>query len=100
MYFRLTLWQQSEGTFPKHAPRLHHFSFEVSALENVKQVEGRLRALGAGFLYDGVVSHSEGAQSGGIFFEDPDGIRLEIYTPTGAQDHRAPTADAPTCGFF
>ena len=33
-------------------------------------------------------------------FEDPDGIRLEIYAPTGAGDHAAPTPGAPSCGFF
>ncbi len=42
------------------------------------------------FIYDGIVPHAEGAQSGGIFFEDPDGIRLEIYAPNGAADHGAP----------
>ncbi|MEV5257368.1 VOC family protein [Streptomyces anulatus] len=38
--------------------------------------------------------------SGGIFFSDPDGIRLEIYAPTGADPADAPTSGAPTCGFF
>ena len=43
----------------------------------------------ARFHHDGVVPHGEGASSGGIFFEDPDGIRLEIYTATGADAHQA-----------
>ncbi|HLZ57299.1 MAG TPA: hypothetical protein VKR06_10155 [Ktedonosporobacter sp.] len=47
-----------------------------------------------------MVPHSEGAASGGIFFTDPDGIRLEIYSPTGAGENPAPVASAPTCGFF
>ncbi len=96
----LTLWQQSEGTFRKDSPGLHHLSFEVSTLEEVREVEQRLRDMGAHFLYDGIVPHAEGAQSGGIFFEDPDGIRLEIYAPRGAGDLPAPTEDAPSCGFF
>lgn len=96
----LTLWQQSEGAFQKHAPGLHHLSFQVDSIEEVREAEQRLRSLGVRFLYDGVVPHSEGAHSGGIFFEDPDGIRLEIYSPTGAEDQTAPTADAPSCGFF
>ena len=38
--------------------------------------------------------------SGGVYFTDPDGIRLEIYAPTGAEIAPAPTKTAPTCGFF
>ena len=34
------------------------------------------------------------------FFTDPDGIRLEIYAPAGADTAPAPTPGAPTCGFF
>lgn len=96
----LTLWQQSEGVFQKQTPGLHHLSFQVDTLEEVQEVEQRLREIGARFLYEGVVPHAEGAASGGIFFEDPDGIRLEIYSPTGAGDQSAPTPDGPTCGFF
>ncbi|MDT7621581.1 MAG: lactoylglutathione lyase, partial [Pseudonocardiales bacterium] len=39
--------------------------------------------------------------SGGVFFTDPDGIRLEVYTPSGlAGKDAAPVGEAPTCGFF
>lgn len=96
----LTLWQQSEGRFDKSFPGLHHLSFQVEAIEEVQKAERKLREMQAKLIYDGVVPHSEGGQSGGIFFEDPDGIRLEIYAPTGAHDHAAPTPGAPSCGFF
>ncbi|KJS56637.1 VOC family protein [Streptomyces rubellomurinus] len=98
----VTLWQQSEGTFSTATPGLHHLSFEVESLDEVRATEALLRELGAEFAYDGVVPHGEGSASGGIFFTDPDGIRLEIYTRTGvdATGAAAPTADAPTCGFF
>ena len=96
----LTLWQQSEGRFDKSQPGLHHLSFQVASIEEVKRAETRLRAQGVKFLHDGIVPHGEGAQSGGVFFEDPDGIRLEIYAPTGAGEHKAPTQGAPSCGFF
>jgi lactoylglutathione lyase len=43
-----------------------------------------LRSRFATFAYDGVVPHGEGTHSGGIFFEDPDGTRLEIYAKDGA----------------
>jgi catechol-2,3-dioxygenase len=96
----LTLWQQGEGRFEKHLPGLHHLSFQVPAIEDVKDAELRLRTLNVPFIYDGIVPHAEGAQSGGIFFEDPDGIRLEIYAPNGADDRTAPSPGAPSCGFF
>ena len=47
-----------------------------------------------------MVAHREGGASGGIFFHDPDGTRLEISVPTGAETAPAPSSDAPTCGFF
>ncbi|MEV7022893.1 VOC family protein [Kitasatospora sp. NPDC093558] len=98
----VTLWQQSTGTFATAAPGLHHLSFEVETLAEVEATERQLRELGAEFAYDGVVPHGEGSDSGGIFFTDPDGIRLEIYARTGvaATGATAPTASAPTCGFF
>ncbi|WP_306323847.1 MULTISPECIES: VOC family protein [unclassified Streptomyces] len=96
----VTLWQQSEGTFGTARPGLHHLSFQVGDIEEVKATEAALRGLGAEFAYEGVVPHGEQATSGGIFFTDPDGIRLEVYAPTGADPAAAPTAGAPTCGFF
>ncbi|BCM90826.1 hypothetical protein IAD21_02688 [Abditibacteriota bacterium] len=96
----VTLWQQSAGRFDTNTPGLHHLAFQVESMEQVKDAEVRVRELGAEFLYDGVVSHVEGAQSGGIFFRDPDGIRLEIYAPSGADEAEAPSGNAPSCGFF
>ncbi|MBT2380719.1 glyoxalase [Streptomyces sp. CB00316] len=96
----VTLWQQSEGTFAPALPGLHHLSFRVDTVEEIRATEEVLRSLGATFAYDGVVPHGETGTSGGIFFTDPDGIRLEIYAPTGADVADAPTSGAPTCGFF
>lgn len=96
----LTLWQQSDGAFTTSSPGLHHLSFQVDTLEQVRSVEATLRGLSVEFAYDGVVAHGEGAASGGIFFADPDGIRLEVYAPSGAESAPAPSGAAPTCGFF
>ena len=90
----------SSGEFVTDRPGLHHLAFLVSDIEEVRAAEERVRALGAPLFHDGVVPHGEGATSGGIFFGDPDGIRLEIYAPSGADVAPAPTAAAPTCGFF
>ncbi|HEX7829528.1 MAG TPA: VOC family protein [Thermoanaerobaculia bacterium] len=95
----LTLWEQSTSPFDTHAAGLHHLSFEVPSLEDVRAAEARLHARGATFAYDGIVPHAEGASSGGIFFTDPDGTRLEMYAKDGVAG-TAPHSDAPTCGFF
>ncbi|MBJ8347586.1 VOC family protein [Antrihabitans sp. YC2-6] len=96
----VTLWQQSSGTFETGRPGLHHLAFQVSDIDAVRRAEAIVRDLGAKLFHDGVVPHGEGASSGGIFFSDPDGVRLEIYAPVGADVASAPTAGAPTCGFF
>ncbi|MFF4617695.1 VOC family protein [Nonomuraea jabiensis] len=96
----LTLWQQSAGRFEAARPGLHHLSFQVADLDAVRQAETVIREIGATLYHDGVVPHREGASSGGVFFADPDGIRLEVFAPDGAGDRPAPSTDAPTCGFF
>ncbi|GGT38356.1 VOC family protein [Streptomyces chromofuscus] len=96
----LTLWQQSSASFATGTAGLHHLSFQVESIDDIKTAEAVLQELGVDFIHDGVVSHGEGAASGGIFFTDPDGIRLEIYAPTGAEHAPAPAGAAPTCGFF
>jgi lactoylglutathione lyase len=96
----LTLWQQCSGRFSRTLPGMHHLSFQVADIASLHRAEATLRELGVPFHYDGVVRHREGDESAGIFFEDPDGIRLEIYAPRGAGDEPAPAHSAPACGFF
>jgi lactoylglutathione lyase len=96
----LTLFQQSTGAFDTAAPGLHHLSFQVESLEQVQAAEQVVRELGAPIFHDGIAVHAEGADSGGLFFADPDGIRLEVFAPTGVAGNPAPSGEAPTCGFF
>jgi lactoylglutathione lyase len=96
----LTLWQQSRQAFePRHAG-LHHLAFQLPTLEAVQATEARVRAHGITPRYDGVVPHREGGDSAALFFTDPDGIRLEVYSPAGAAGLAAPVPGAPSCGFF
>ncbi|MEU5180690.1 VOC family protein [Streptomyces longwoodensis] len=96
----LTLWEQAADAYDPGRSGLHHLAFEVDSIERVTAYEQALRRRGVDFAHDGVVAHREGAASGGIFFHDPDGIRLEISAPSGADGAPAPHASAPTCGFF
>ena len=97
----LTLWEQSEGSFQTASPGLHHLAIQATDIHEVKAFERKLNELGTKFLYDGIVTHREGSPSGGIYFEDPDGIRLEIFSSTGADEHgHAVEGGGPSCGFF
>ncbi|MFK4064685.1 VOC family protein [Streptomyces sp. NPDC029674] len=96
----LTLWQQADTAYSAGSAGLHHLAIEVDTIERVREYESALRAYGVEFAYDGVVPHGEGAASGGIFFHDPDGTRLEIFAADGAEGAAAPVESAPTCGFF
>jgi len=96
----LTLWEQSTGSFSGSSPGLHHLAFQVPSFDEVEQVERRLRAMNVQILHDGVAAHGEAEQSGGLFFVDPDGVRLEVFCSEGAGDRGAPYGEEPTCGFF
>ncbi|MFD8645015.1 VOC family protein [Streptomyces zaomyceticus] len=96
----LTLWQQAGDAYAPGRAGLHHLAFEAESLDHVRAAEAALTARGATFAHEGVVAHHEGAASGGIFFHDPDGTRLEISVPRGAEGAEAPSGSAPTCGFF
>lgn len=97
----LTLWQQAGQPYDGGRAGLHHLALEAESIERVREYEEALRAYGADFHHEGVVAHREGAASGGIFFHDPDGTRLEISVPSGADGAPAPGGEtAPACGFF
>ncbi|WP_329339169.1 VOC family protein [Streptomyces sp. NBC_00663] len=96
----LTLWQQAEEAYAGDRAGLHHLAFEADSIARVREYEEALRTYGVDFAYEGVVAHREGAASGGIFFHDPDGTRLEISVPSGVEGAPAPVESAPTCGFF
>ncbi|MFI6503819.1 VOC family protein [Nonomuraea typhae] len=95
----LTLWRQSSGRFAADRPGLHHLSFEAPGVPELEAVLTRLRELNVPLHHDGLAAHREGGESGGVFFEDPDGTRLEIYVTKGLTAP-APHGEAPTCGFF
>jgi lactoylglutathione lyase len=96
----LTLWQQSDHPFSPRTAGLHHLSFRASSAAEVEQITGRLREHGTPIFHDQIVAHRQGEDSGGVFFADPDGIRLEVNAPDAGVGRHAPAGEAPTCGFF
>jgi len=95
----LTLWEQAGGGYCGTCAGLHHLAFEAGSVGELEAAVTRIRELGATIHHDGLVAHREGATSGGVFFEDPDGTRLEIFVSSGLTAE-APSGKAPTCGFF
>jgi catechol 2,3-dioxygenase-like lactoylglutathione lyase family enzyme len=97
----ITLWEQSSGDFSTSTPGLHHLAFHVDSVDEVERIRDQVRRLGAALLYDGeIVPHSADFESGGFFFLDPDGVRLEVCAPAGVAKERAVAGAAPSCGFF
>ncbi|MFJ4620655.1 VOC family protein [Streptomyces sp. NPDC088812] len=93
----LTLWQQGAAGFVADRAGLHHLSFEVPSLDELHAVEARLRAASVSIREERGATKGTAA-TGQVFFKDPDGIRLEIYT----EDPRArgSASDLPRCGFY
>lgn len=57
----LTLWEQGSGGFDGTRSGVHHLSFQVGTMEEVRAAEAMLRGLEVKFTYDGIVPHGEGA---------------------------------------
>lgn len=60
----------------------------------------RLADLGVPLIYDEILPHMPGMSSGGIFFADPDGTRVEVCTASGLDARPALEHGEPSCGFF
>jgi catechol-2,3-dioxygenase len=97
----VTLWQQATGGYRADRAGLHHLSFQVPTIADVRAAERTLLDLGADFADAGRLDHGDGADQGELYFTDPDGTRLELYSATPPDTPAPPApADAPTCGFF
>lgn len=96
----VTLWEQSGSGYEGARAGLHHLAFQVGSKEEVEAVEVRAKQAGATFIYDGPVAYRSNSPAGAIFFEDPDGIRIEVGSETGFEDAPVPLPGKPTCGLF
>lgn len=56
---------------------LHHFAWKVESVEELKEWEGYLQNQGIEMSKGGITDDDFGGR--GIFFRDPDNIRLEIH---------------------
>jgi catechol 2,3-dioxygenase-like lactoylglutathione lyase family enzyme len=96
----ITLWEQSNKEFSTDTAGLHHLAFQVDSIEDLIVFEKKLELLNVKKIYDKIVSHAEGADSGGIFFYDPDSIRLEVCVASDIHKCNPGTKEDSSCGFF
>ncbi len=75
-------------------------AFILDSVDELKAFEKKLEDNNITKIYDGIVSHCEGAHSGGVFFLDPDGVRLEVCIAEGIEKCNPDTKDHSSCGFF
>ncbi|MBK6765312.1 MAG: VOC family protein [bacterium] len=66
---------------------LNHLAFRVQSPEQVDDLTTKLRAHGIIILYADRHPHAGGPQSYGVFFEDPDRIKVEITYPNRPRDY-------------
>lgn len=96
----LTIWEQSDKRFSTSTAGLHHLAFVLKDKEELKQFEEKIEKYNVKKIYNNVVSHAEGMGSGGLYFYDPDGTRLEVYVTEGLEDYKPASDHAPSCGFL
>jgi lactoylglutathione lyase len=77
----LTLWEHATKRLKMNRPGLHHLAFEADSIEEVNRTKGLLENLG-GRWDEGAQLYPEIPKSDAIHFEDPDGIRIEVYCRT------------------
>jgi len=96
----ITLWEQSNKEFSTDTAGLHHLAFQAENIEQLKEFEQKLEDMKVKKIYNKIVTHCEGADSGGIFFYDPDNIRLEVCVAEGINSCNPGSKEDSSCGFF
>jgi catechol 2,3-dioxygenase-like lactoylglutathione lyase family enzyme len=76
---------RSKQTYDSYAPGLHHLCFQVERTADVDECYKKLRELGIEVSLPKLYPEYH-PEYYAIFFEDPDGIRLEIVARTSARE--------------
>jgi lactoylglutathione lyase len=93
----ITLWQESKSGYTKASAGLHHFALAVGSADELAQAEQILRKKQVRIHYDRIVPLHDGAREAELYFYDPDGIRVELFSPDGGEGREAPSRHAPSC---
>jgi lactoylglutathione lyase len=93
----ITLWQQSQHVYDKARAGLHHFALAVGSPDDLVRAEQVLRKKNVRIHYDRIVPAMEGAKEAELYFYDPDGIRVELFSAQGGEGKAAPVRHGPSC---
>jgi len=70
-----------EGSFHRCKPGLNHLAFHASSPRHVDQLTQKLKDRGFAILYPDKHPHAGGPDSYGVYFEDPERIKVEVIAP-------------------
>lgn len=96
----ITLWEQSKNKFSIDTAGLHHLAFQLDTIDELIEFEKKLDSLNVEKIYDKIVSHAEGTESGGVYFLDPDSVRLEVCVAKDIDKSKPAINHDLSCGFF
>jgi catechol 2,3-dioxygenase-like lactoylglutathione lyase family enzyme len=70
----------TEG-FHRCRPGLNHLAFHASSPKQIDELTIKLRDRGIAILYPDKHPYAGGPKSYGVYFEDPEGIKVEVMAP-------------------
>jgi catechol 2,3-dioxygenase-like lactoylglutathione lyase family enzyme len=73
----------SDGPIDRRRPGLNHLAFHVSSTDEVDRLTEQLREHDVRILYEDRHPHAGGEDHYAVFFEDPDGLKVELVAPSG-----------------
>ena len=78
LVFVQTRPEHLEAGYHRCRTGLNHLAFHAASREDVDQMTEALRGRGVTILYEDRHPHAGGGESYGVFFEDPDRIKVEF----------------------
>ncbi len=82
-YFVFVQTEERFLTLPYHRCRvgLNHLAFHGKSKDQIDEITSELKTKGVKILYPDRHPHAGGPDSYGVFFEDPDRIKVELVAP-------------------
>src|SRR6266567_3862748 len=93
----ITPWHQSQSGYNRTHAGLHHLALAVNGIEELMRAERMLRKKKIRIHYDRIVPITEGTQAAELYFFDPDGICVELFSDAGDEGLQPPVQHGPSC---
>jgi catechol 2,3-dioxygenase-like lactoylglutathione lyase family enzyme len=81
VYIVLVEAPSGEGGIDRRAAGLNHVAFEVDERREIDELTEGLRSRGVRILYPDRHPYAGGPDHYAVFFEDPDGLKVEVVAP-------------------